>query len=113
MFVRLLCVLVTTSSVIAAGIHPPRHAAAGSSGACSTGPIQCCESTAAADSPSGSAILALIGMPFEETTGLIGFNCNPIYSGGVSGPSCQQSPVCCANNNVGGFFSMGCAPFIL
>ena len=53
-----------------------------------------------AESPSGNAILALIGMPLEETTGLIGFNCNPISSGGITDPSCAQSAVCCTNNNV-------------
>ena len=51
------------------------------------------------DEPSSSILLAL-GMTFQGTTGLIGFNCNPITTGGISDPTCEQSPVCCENNNV-------------
>ncbi|KAI1798176.1 fungal hydrophobin [Ganoderma leucocontextum] len=101
MFARLLCVLVAAASVVATTIHRRHHKAS----ACSTGPIQCCDSTATADSPSSSVLLALLGMPLQETTGLIGFNCNPINTGGVSGPSCEQSP--------GGLISMGCVPVFL
>ncbi|PIL27542.1 hypothetical protein GSI_10693 [Ganoderma sinense ZZ0214-1] len=112
MFSPLLYVLVATSSVIATTIHRRHHAS--SSDACSTGSMQCCENTAAADSPEGSAILTLFGVTQQGVTGLIGFNCNPItFEGATGDTSCQQSPVCCEDNSVGGFFSMGCTPVFL
>ncbi|KAI0371974.1 fungal hydrophobin [Pilatotrama ljubarskyi] len=86
----------------------------GDSGFCSTGPIQCCQSTEQANSIEGSLILGLVGVVLGDVTGLIGLQCSPINVIGVaSGSSCKAQAVCCQNNNVGGLISIGCVPVSL
>ncbi|KAI0628883.1 hydrophobin 2 [Trametes polyzona] len=81
---------------------------------CSTGAIQCCQSTTEANSAAGSAILGLLGVVLQDLTGLIGLGCSPISVVGVgSGNGCNAETVCCQNNNVGGLLSVGCIPVSL
>ncbi|RPD65519.1 fungal hydrophobin [Lentinus tigrinus ALCF2SS1-7] len=81
---------------------------------CSTGSIQCCQSTEKANSAAGSAFLGLLGIVLKDTNVLIGLDCSPITVVGVgSGNSCSASTVCCENNNVGGLISVGCVPVSL
>ncbi|KAH9919983.1 fungal hydrophobin [Epithele typhae] len=81
---------------------------------CTIGPIQCCQSTTAATSPAGTALLGLLGIVVEGVDVLLGLNCSPITVIGVgSGSSCSATTVCCENNSQGGLVSIGCVPIIL
>ncbi|KAM5537112.1 hypothetical protein V8D89_009258 [Ganoderma adspersum] len=81
---------------------------------CSTGSVQCCNSTVAANSASGNLLLGLLGIVLGDITGLIGLNCSPLTVIGVgTGNACSAQAVCCTNNNVGGLISIGCVPVTL
>ncbi|KAI0628885.1 NADP-dependent oxidoreductase domain-containing protein [Trametes polyzona] len=68
---------------------------------CSTGAIQCCQTTTTADSDIGSALLGLLGIAVQDVTSLISLYCSPISVVGVgSGNGCSAKAVCCENNNV-------------
>ncbi|GJE95856.1 fungal hydrophobin [Phanerochaete sordida] len=85
-----------------------------STSACSTGPIQCCNSVESASSPAGSALLGLLGIVVQGIDVLLGLDCSPITVIGVgSGSSCSATTVCCEDNAVGGLISIGCVPVIL
>ncbi|KAI0084573.1 fungal hydrophobin-domain-containing protein [Irpex rosettiformis] len=93
---------------------PAPLAARQSAGDCNTGPIQCCQQTISSTSAEGSALLGLLGIVLGPVTGLLGLDCSPISVVGVgSGSTCNASPVCCQNNNVGGLLSIGCVPITL
>ncbi|EIW55696.1 hydrophobin [Trametes versicolor FP-101664 SS1] len=83
-------------------------------GKCSTGPLQCCESTQKATDPATSVLLALIGVNAQSVDALVGLDCSPISVVGVAtGNSCNAQTVCCKNNNLGGLVSLGCVPVSL
>ncbi|KAF5392213.1 hypothetical protein D9757_001433 [Collybiopsis confluens] len=63
---------------------------------CSTGPIQCCNSTATVGSIAGAGILALLGIVVQDVNVLLGINCSPITVIGVGGGTCSAQAVCCA-----------------
>ncbi|OSD08043.1 fungal hydrophobin [Trametes coccinea BRFM310] len=89
-------------ALVAASIVGATAVPRGDGSACNTGPIQCCEQ------------LEKSNDPLSILSGLIGINCTPIsVIGGGVGADCQQAPVCCQNNNVGGLISLGCVPVIL
>ncbi|KAI0635188.1 fungal hydrophobin [Trametes polyzona] len=96
-------------------VATPLEVRGGSGGSsCSTGPVQCCNSTVDADSASGNLLLGLLGIVLGDLTGLIGLNCSPLSVVGVgSGNACSSNAVCCTNNNVGGLISIGCLPITL
>ncbi|KAF7789954.1 hypothetical protein EIP86_000902 [Pleurotus ostreatoroseus] len=82
--------------------------------ACSTGPIQCCNTVEKASDPSAAKILASIGVVVQDVNALVGLTCSPITAIGVgSGNSCSANAVCCENNSLGGLISIGCAPVSL
>ncbi|KAJ3772478.1 fungal hydrophobin [Lentinula raphanica] len=83
------------------------------SGSCTTGPIQCCDSTETAGSSAGSSLLGLLGIVIEDLNVLLGINCSPITIIGASGSSCSAQTVCCEDNAVGGLISIGCIPIFL
>ncbi|KAJ3991814.1 fungal hydrophobin [Lentinula boryana] len=102
------------------------------SGSCTTGPIQCCDSTesvrlilryrgnslqiiffAQAGSAAGSLLLGLLGIVVQDLNVLLGIGCSPITVIGASGSSCSAQTVCCEDNAVGGLISIGCIPIIL
>ncbi|KAI0764930.1 fungal hydrophobin-domain-containing protein [Fomes fomentarius] len=83
------------------------------SGSCSTGPVQCCTSTESASSPSGTALLGLLGIVVQGVDVLLGLGCSPISVIGVGGSTCSSNVVCCQNNAVGGLISIGCVPITL
>ncbi|KAI0371979.1 fungal hydrophobin [Pilatotrama ljubarskyi] len=94
-------------------VTAPAPAPTGAS-ACSTGPIQCCNSVESAGSAAGSLLLGLLGIVVEGVDVLLGINCSPITVIGVGGSgACSSNVVCCENNNVGGLISIGCVPVIL
>ncbi|KAJ3536790.1 hypothetical protein NMY22_g5882 [Coprinellus aureogranulatus] len=77
---------------------------------CNTGPIQCCNQVQAANSPSITGLLALLGVVVEDVTALVGVNCSPLSVIGVGGNSCSAQPVCCTNNSFNGVIAIGCSP---
>ncbi|KAH9944643.1 fungal hydrophobin [Amylocystis lapponica] len=79
---------------------------------CNTGESQCCQSTEAANSVTGAALLGLLGIVLEDVDVLLGLDCSPITVVGGSG-ICDASPVCCSDNSVGDLISIGCVPITL
>ncbi|KAI0333062.1 hydrophobin-251 [Cubamyces sp. BRFM 1775] len=81
---------------------------------CSTGPIQCCETTEKAGSAAGSALLGVLGIVVQDVNVLLGVDCSPITVIGVgSGSSCSANAVCCSDNSHGSAVSIGCVPVTL
>ncbi|TBU41899.1 fungal hydrophobin [Dichomitus squalens] len=82
---------------------------------CSTGEIQCCESTETVSiSRLCTALLGLLGVVVQDLNVLLGVNCSPITVIGVgSSGSCSASTVCCDDNSHGGLVSIGCVPVSL
>ncbi|KAF9062310.1 hydrophobin 2 [Rhodocollybia butyracea] len=87
----------------------------GPSTTCSTGPIQCCQSTqtaAAAQSDLLTGLIAgLVGIVLKDVTGLVGLSCSGVNVAG--GGTCSAQTVCCENNAKGGLISVGCLPVTL
>ncbi|KAI0764928.1 fungal hydrophobin [Fomes fomentarius] len=93
MFSRVAAFTVAALPLLAAATP---LAARGGEGSCSTGPVQCCNSTE------------------KGIVGDIGLGCSPItVIGAGTGSACSSNAVCCQNNNVGGLISIGCVPVIL
>ena len=55
------------------------------SGSCSTGAIQCCQSVQAANSVAASTLLATLGVVVQDVTTPMGITCSPITAVGVGG----------------------------
>ncbi|EJF60582.1 fungal hydrophobin-domain-containing protein [Dichomitus squalens] len=83
--------------------------------ACTTGSIQCCDSTEAvsATDPDAAAILGLLGVVVEGVDVLVGLSCSPLTVIGVGGGDCSSNVVCCEDNAYGGLISIGCVPISL
>ncbi|PFH48641.1 hypothetical protein AMATHDRAFT_64938 [Amanita thiersii Skay4041] len=79
---------------------------------CSTGTLQCCNSTQQSSSLSTliSGLLTILGVNVGSLTGLVGVTCSPITVIGVSGTNCNAQTVCCTNNNFNGVVALGCTP---
>ncbi|KAH6911814.1 fungal hydrophobin-domain-containing protein [Coprinopsis sp. MPI-PUGE-AT-0042] len=76
-------------------------------GGCSTGPVQCCQSTGHSTDGPVSLILGLLGVVIKDVNLLIGLTCSPIN---VLGNTCSAKTVCCQDNSFGGLISVGCIP---
>ncbi|KAF8985269.1 fungal hydrophobin-domain-containing protein [Cyathus striatus] len=85
-------------------------AAATGSDQCTTGSLQCCQSTGTASSSSIASLLAIVGVAVQDVTGLVGVTCSAISGVGVGGDSCTAQPVCCTNNSFNGVIALGCSP---
>ncbi|KAF9440108.1 fungal hydrophobin [Macrolepiota fuliginosa MF-IS2] len=96
------------TSVLAGGTPPPPPPAPASQ--CNTGPVQCCNSVQAANSPAASQLLGLLGVVVQDVTALVGITCTPITVIGAGGNSCSAQPVCCENNSFNGIIAIGCSP---
>lgn len=98
--------------------HAHTPTSGGSGGSCSTGPIQCCQSTETvsdtlqgacpdsdirkpqAGSAAGTAQLKSLGVVVQDVNAVLGLDCSPISMVGVGGGSaCSVHPVCCKNNS--------------
>ncbi|KAH9896889.1 fungal hydrophobin [Cubamyces lactineus] len=106
MFARVAALSVLALPVFAAAT-PVRR------GDCNTGSIQCCNSVHNSDENAIAVLLGLLGLDAGSVTGQVGLQCSGISAVGAGQNSCQASPVCCENNNVGGLISIGCVPIIL
>ncbi|KAF9062307.1 hydrophobin 2 [Rhodocollybia butyracea] len=99
-------------ATLAVATPAPRNAP---SSTCSTGSIQCCQSTqsvAAAQSNLLTSLLAgALGIVLGAVTGEIGLTCSGINVAG--GGTCSAQTVCCEDNSNGGLISVGCAPVTL
>ncbi|KAJ4499769.1 fungal hydrophobin-domain-containing protein [Lentinula lateritia] len=80
---------------------------------CSTGELQCCDSTETAGSAAGSLLLGLIGVVVQDVDVLLGVTCSPITVIGVGNSGCSAQAVCCDDNAWGGLVSIGCVPVTL
>ncbi|KDQ62772.1 hypothetical protein JAAARDRAFT_203825 [Jaapia argillacea MUCL 33604] len=110
MFSKLSIALAASLAILAVATPTPGEPAS----SCTTGPIQCCNSVEAANSPAAAGILASLGIVVQDVTALVGLTCSPITAVGVgSGSSCSASPVCCTDNSHGGAVSIGCVPVTL
>ncbi|KAI0806665.1 hydrophobin 1 [Fomes fomentarius] len=108
MFSRAVAIAVSAMPLLAAAN------VTGAGDKCSTGPIQCCNSTEKAGSPTGAALLGLLGIVVQDANVLLGVNCSPITVIGVGqGGSCSAEAVCCEDNSHGGLVSIGCVPVTL
>jgi len=75
---------------------------------CNTsGVAQCCNSVQNSDSEQVSNILSLLNIVLDAPT-QVGLTCTDILGG-----SCNQTPVCCENNNFNGLINVGCVPITL
>ncbi|KLO16830.1 fungal hydrophobin, partial [Schizopora paradoxa] len=77
---------------------------------CNVGSLQCCDSTESSSNVVTSILLGLLGIVLEGVNVPIGVTCSPITVVGVSGTSCNASPVCCENNSFNGVVAIGCTP---
>ncbi|KAG6378995.1 hydrophobin [Boletus reticuloceps] len=78
---------------------------------CSTGPIQCCDSTSSTVTPSIAQLLGSLNIDVSSVAVPIGLTCSPIQLIGVgSGSSCTGQTVCCENDNFNGLVALGCTP---
>ncbi|KAE9407605.1 hydrophobin 2 [Gymnopus androsaceus JB14] len=80
---------------------------------CSTGDLQCCETTESATDPTAAGLLALLGIVVQGVDVLVGLSCDPITVIGAAGGSCSAQAVCCSDNSHGGLISIGCLPVTL
>nr|AHZ18300.1 hydrophobin 4 [Tricholoma vaccinum] len=98
------------------GTPTPPAFAPGSVNQCNAGPITCCSSTHQSNSAAGAGLLGLVGIPLQNAVTTVGFNCNPITSGGpvggaaASGAKCASQPVCCDQLLMSGLVGNGCIP---
>nr|VWO95996.1 Vacuolar protein sorting-associated protein 27 [Ganoderma boninense] len=67
---------------------------------CSTGSLQCCQSTEAAGSPTGAVLTTLLGIVVPDATMVLGVNCSPISAIGIGKSACSANTVCCSDNSV-------------
>ncbi|OSD02172.1 hydrophobin 1 [Trametes coccinea BRFM310] len=108
MFPRVIALAISALPLLAAAT--PLEARAD----CSTGNLQCCDSTESAGSAAGAALLGLLGIVVQDLNVLLGVNCSPITVIGVgTGSSCSAQTVCCEDNSHGGLVSIGCVPVSL
>ncbi|KAF8976138.1 hypothetical protein BDQ17DRAFT_1395174 [Cyathus striatus] len=68
---------------------------------CTTGNLQCCNSTGTAKNSAISTLLGLLGIVISDITALVGVTCSP---------SLTTQPVCCTNNSFNGVVALGCTP---
>ncbi|KAF8829585.1 fungal hydrophobin [Lentinula edodes] len=100
--------VTTTVTVTAPGTTTTEPASS-----CSTGSLQCCDSTETAGSSAGSLLLGLLGIVVEDLSVLLGLGCSPITVIGLGNSGCSAQAVCCEDNAVGGLISIGCIPVVL
>ncbi|KAI0355207.1 fungal hydrophobin [Trametes cingulata] len=110
MFSRAVALAIAAMPLLAAATPAPLEARQ----TCSTGAIQCCQTTTTANSASAAAILGLLGIVVQDVTAIVGLNCSPINVVGVGGSdACSAHAVCCDDNSHGGLISIGCLPVSL
>jgi len=77
---------------------------------CNVADQQCCNSVQDSSSSIVALLLELLGIAVGSVTGQVGVTCSPLTVIGLSGDSCNASPVCCSNNSFNGVIAIGCTP---
>ena len=119
MFARLTAFLpvVLAATFVGASIVP--RSDYGSAGECSTGPVQCCDSTydvrqyltivhgmvldvltrvyLQTKHHSSDLLASLLNLDIGDITGLLAVQCSPLNVIGLGGVQCDATPVCCSN----------------
>ncbi|KAF6763863.1 fungal hydrophobin [Ephemerocybe angulata] len=88
MFARVTAATIALALALPMALASPTPLEARTEPSCSTGPIQCC----------------------QTTNSTVGLTCSPLTAVGVSGTSCSGQTVCCNNNNFTGVIAIGCTP---
>ena len=70
---------ISTLAILAVATPTPGE----SPSACTTGPIQCCDSTEKASDPAAAGILKSIGVVVQDVDALVGLTCSPVTVIGV------------------------------
>ncbi|KIK62254.1 hypothetical protein GYMLUDRAFT_242934 [Collybiopsis luxurians FD-317 M1] len=76
---------------------------------CSTGPVQCCDTSSVAGSSVVGSLISTIalGLGITIPSGtLVGLTCTNVVSGGT----CNSQAVCCNDNSHNSLISIGCVP---
>ena len=81
MFSKLIA--ISTFAILAVATPAPNSSP--SSGSCSTGPIQCCQSVQSANSSSIAPIRGALGIVVQDVNALVGLDCSAITGVGVGG----------------------------
>ncbi|KAL0954014.1 hypothetical protein HGRIS_005170 [Hohenbuehelia grisea] len=105
MFVK---VFVASALATLAAATPTRRNEPASS--CTTGPVQCCNSSGKATDPAIAKELGVLGVVVQDVTAIVGLGCSPISVVGVGGDSCSAAPLCCEDNSFKGLVALGCVP---
>jgi hypothetical protein len=74
---------VITALVALAAATPVRRTNPIPAANCTTGPVQCCNSTEKASDASATKILGLLGIVLQDLNVLVGLTCSPITVIGV------------------------------
>ncbi|PFH47731.1 hypothetical protein AMATHDRAFT_77057 [Amanita thiersii Skay4041] len=79
---------------------------------CTTGSLQCCNSTEDSQNLSlgTNLLLGLLGVIVGDLVGLVGLTCSPITVIGTGGTSCNAQTVCCTDTSFNGLIALGCTP---
>ncbi|KAL1731887.1 fungal hydrophobin SC3-like protein [Schizophyllum commune] len=77
---------------------------------CSSGPVQCCQTSQSADSQGAAGLLGLLGVVLQDVTALIGLSCTDVNVLGGGGSECSAQTLCCENNHFDGLINLGCSP---
>ncbi|KAI0750517.1 fungal hydrophobin-domain-containing protein [Fomes fomentarius] len=99
---------LSTLAILAAATPTARQASS-----CTTGAVQCCQSTTTASDPAAASLLGLLGIVLQDVNIPVGLNCSPISVVGAGGGTCSANTVCCEDNSHGGLISIGCLPVSL
>ncbi|KAL4081298.1 hypothetical protein V8B97DRAFT_1913384 [Scleroderma yunnanense] len=100
MFIRASALLVPVVALVSVVAAAPEPIVARNDGSCSSGTLQCCQSTTSATQESLNSLTGLLGIVAEiPLVGpLLGLNCSPITVVGLgTGANCAQQTVCCQN----------------
>ncbi|KAF5331122.1 hypothetical protein D9619_005374 [Psilocybe cf. subviscida] len=78
---------------------------------CNTGNAQCCKQVQkTGDVPGLTSVLTLAGLE-AVVDALVGIDCNPITVIGTGATNCENTAVCCSNNQFeDGLINVGCSP---
>ncbi|KAI0087320.1 hypothetical protein BDY19DRAFT_995020 [Irpex rosettiformis] len=81
---------------------------------CSTGSIQCCQSTESASSAMDTALFESMEVVLQDLNVPLDLDCSPVsVIRAGSGSACDTSPVCCEINDDGGLTYIGCVSITL
>lgn len=84
-----LAILVSALSILAVATPYPGGGGGGGGGgsSCTTGSLQCCDTTGTASDPAVASVLAGLGITVQDVNALIGLTCTPITVIGVGSGS--------------------------